>query len=170
MNILCLFLILHYPWLQVIHALDLDSHPLYVSYLVLTGIICSFLLLYYLSLRFIKQKSSQDWWQQTLQRRQQVTASLTRKEGKPRGFFSASPAAAPGDGHRMAAEHQEWEGRLRSSSAGRATNRASAFLSVCLTDGFIGDKRLKSSPHSETPRAMGHWFKKDPSHFVIADV
>uniref|UniRef100_A0A8C3TMH9 ATP-binding cassette sub-family G member 8 n=1 Tax=Catharus ustulatus TaxID=91951 RepID=A0A8C3TMH9_CATUS len=42
-------------------AMDLDSHPLYVSYLVLTGIICSFLLLYYLSLRFIKQKSSQDW-------------------------------------------------------------------------------------------------------------
>uniref|UniRef100_A0A8D2M4Y4 ATP-binding cassette sub-family G member 8 n=1 Tax=Zonotrichia albicollis TaxID=44394 RepID=A0A8D2M4Y4_ZONAL len=42
-------------------ALDLDSHPLYVSYLVLAGIICSFLLLYYLSLRFVKQKSSQDW-------------------------------------------------------------------------------------------------------------
>uniref|UniRef100_A0A663LN69 ATP-binding cassette sub-family G member 8 n=1 Tax=Athene cunicularia TaxID=194338 RepID=A0A663LN69_ATHCN len=42
-------------------ALDLDSQPLYVSYLVLAAIVCSFLLLYYLSLRFIKQKSHQDW-------------------------------------------------------------------------------------------------------------
>lgn len=58
---LCLFLILCYWSPQVIQALDLDSHPLYVSYLVLIGIICSFLLLYYLSLRFIKQKSTQDW-------------------------------------------------------------------------------------------------------------
>ncbi|XP_071595573.1 ATP-binding cassette sub-family G member 8 isoform X3 [Heliangelus exortis] len=49
------------PGKLVIQALDLDSHPLYVSYLVLAGIICSFLLLYYLSLRFIKQKSHQDW-------------------------------------------------------------------------------------------------------------
>ncbi|KFP18326.1 ATP-binding cassette sub-family G member 8, partial [Egretta garzetta] len=49
------------PGKLVIQALDLDSHPLYVSYLVLAGIICSFLLLYYLSLRFIKQKSNQDW-------------------------------------------------------------------------------------------------------------
>ncbi|RLW06928.1 hypothetical protein DV515_00004080 [Chloebia gouldiae] len=49
------------PGKLVTQALHLDSHPLYVSYLVLAGIICSFLLLYYLSLRFIKQKSSQDW-------------------------------------------------------------------------------------------------------------
>ncbi|RMC12470.1 hypothetical protein DUI87_09987 [Hirundo rustica rustica] len=49
------------PGKLITRALDLDSHPLYVSYLVLTGIICSFLLLYYLSLRFIKQKSTQDW-------------------------------------------------------------------------------------------------------------
>ncbi|XP_009703458.1 PREDICTED: ATP-binding cassette sub-family G member 8-like, partial [Cariama cristata] len=49
------------PGKLVTRALYLDSHPLYVSYLVLTGIICSFLLLYYLSLRFIKQKSNQDW-------------------------------------------------------------------------------------------------------------
>ncbi|KFU95159.1 ATP-binding cassette sub-family G member 8, partial [Chaetura pelagica] len=47
--------------IPVTQALDLDSHPLYVSYLVLAGIVCSFLLLYYLSLRFIKQKSNQDW-------------------------------------------------------------------------------------------------------------
>ncbi|NXO02130.1 ABCG8 protein, partial [Rhinopomastus cyanomelas] len=51
----------HIPGKLVTHSLDLDSHPLYVSYLVLIVIICSFLLLYYLSLRFIKQKSSQDW-------------------------------------------------------------------------------------------------------------
>ncbi|XP_075606207.1 ATP-binding cassette sub-family G member 8 [Balearica regulorum gibbericeps] len=49
------------PGKLVTQALDLDSHPLYVSYLVLAGIVCSFLLLYYLSLRFIKQKSNQDW-------------------------------------------------------------------------------------------------------------
>uniref|UniRef100_A0A8C5T9C5 ATP-binding cassette sub-family G member 8 n=1 Tax=Malurus cyaneus samueli TaxID=2593467 RepID=A0A8C5T9C5_9PASS len=49
------------PGKLITQALDLDSHPLYVSYLVLAGIICSFLLLYYLSLRFIKQKSTQDW-------------------------------------------------------------------------------------------------------------
>ncbi|NXV44327.1 ABCG8 protein, partial [Uria aalge] len=49
------------PGKLITHGLDLDSHPLYVSYLVLAGIVCSFLLLYYLSLRFIKQKSNQDW-------------------------------------------------------------------------------------------------------------
>ncbi|KFP30942.1 ATP-binding cassette sub-family G member 8, partial [Colius striatus] len=48
------------PGKLVISALDLDSHPLYVSYLVLAANVCSFLLLYYLSLRFIKQKSRQD--------------------------------------------------------------------------------------------------------------
>lgn len=41
--------------------MDLDSHPLYVTYIVLAAVIFSFLLLYYLSLRFIKQKSAQDW-------------------------------------------------------------------------------------------------------------
>ncbi|PKK26680.1 ATP-binding cassette, sub-family G (WHITE), member 8 [Columba livia] len=49
------------PGKLVIQSLDLDSHPLYISYLVLVAIVCSFLLLYYLSLRFIKQKSHQDW-------------------------------------------------------------------------------------------------------------
>uniref|UniRef100_A0A8B9SE12 ATP-binding cassette sub-family G member 8 n=1 Tax=Apteryx owenii TaxID=8824 RepID=A0A8B9SE12_APTOW len=42
-------------------SLDLDSQPLYASYLILTGIVISFLILYYLSLRFIKQKSHQNW-------------------------------------------------------------------------------------------------------------
>ncbi|XP_068014958.1 ATP-binding cassette sub-family G member 8 isoform X2 [Melanerpes formicivorus] len=49
------------PGKLVTQSLDLDSHPLYVSYLILSAIVGSFLLLYYLSLRFIKQKPSQDW-------------------------------------------------------------------------------------------------------------
>ncbi|XP_053918363.1 ATP-binding cassette sub-family G member 8 isoform X2 [Cuculus canorus] len=51
----------HIPGELVPQSLDLDSHPLYVSYLILAGVVCSFLLLYYLSLRFIKQKPNQDW-------------------------------------------------------------------------------------------------------------
>uniref|UniRef100_A0A8C4W0U3 ATP-binding cassette sub-family G member 8 n=1 Tax=Gopherus evgoodei TaxID=1825980 RepID=A0A8C4W0U3_9SAUR len=42
-------------------AMKLDSYPLYASYLILIGIGTGFMLLYYLSLRFIKQKSNQDW-------------------------------------------------------------------------------------------------------------
>ncbi|NWJ00365.1 ABCG8 protein, partial [Crypturellus undulatus] len=49
------------PGKIVTRSLDLDSQPLYVSYLILTGIIIVFLILYYLSLRFIKQKSHQNW-------------------------------------------------------------------------------------------------------------
>ncbi|NXL91457.1 ABCG8 protein, partial [Alectura lathami] len=49
------------PGKLVTRALGLDSQPLYVSYLVVGGNIIGFLLLYYLSMRFIKQKSSQDW-------------------------------------------------------------------------------------------------------------
>ncbi|KFQ50069.1 ATP-binding cassette sub-family G member 8, partial [Nestor notabilis] len=49
------------PGKLVTESLDLDSHPLYMSYLVLTGTIGTFLFLYYLCLRFIKQKSAQDW-------------------------------------------------------------------------------------------------------------
>lgn len=41
--------------------MDLNSHPLYAIYLIVISISGGFLLLYYLSLRFIKQKSSQDW-------------------------------------------------------------------------------------------------------------
>lgn len=47
--------------LQVTKALGLDSEPLYISYIIIGGNIFCFLLLYYLSLRFIKQKSNQDW-------------------------------------------------------------------------------------------------------------
>uniref|UniRef100_A0A674ICH9 ATP-binding cassette sub-family G member 8 n=1 Tax=Terrapene triunguis TaxID=2587831 RepID=A0A674ICH9_9SAUR len=42
-------------------TMNLDSYPLYASYLILIGIGTGFMLLYYLSLRFIKQKSNQDW-------------------------------------------------------------------------------------------------------------
>ncbi|XP_032039722.1 ATP-binding cassette sub-family G member 8 [Aythya fuligula] len=52
---------LHIPGKLVIKSMGLDSQPLYVSYLILGGNIIVFLLLYYLSLRFIKQKSNQDW-------------------------------------------------------------------------------------------------------------
>ncbi|KAM9016321.1 ATP-binding cassette sub-family G member 8 isoform 4-T4 [Ara ararauna] len=49
------------PGKLVIQSMDLDSHPLYMSYIVLTSTIGTFLFLYYLCLRFIKQKSTQDW-------------------------------------------------------------------------------------------------------------
>lgn len=49
------------PGKLVTKALGLDSEPLYISYLIIGGNIFCFLLLYYLSLRFIKQKSNQDW-------------------------------------------------------------------------------------------------------------
>ncbi|XP_062427891.1 ATP-binding cassette sub-family G member 8, partial [Rhea pennata] len=52
---------LQIPGKLVTQSLDLDSQPLYASYLILAGIIISFLILYYLSLRFIKQKSHQNW-------------------------------------------------------------------------------------------------------------
>nr|XP_009667361.1 PREDICTED: ATP-binding cassette sub-family G member 8 [Struthio camelus australis] len=52
---------LQIPGKLVTQSLDLDSQPLYVSFLILAGIIISFLILYYLSLRFIKQKSHQNW-------------------------------------------------------------------------------------------------------------
>nr|XP_013805170.1 PREDICTED: ATP-binding cassette sub-family G member 8 [Apteryx mantelli mantelli] len=52
---------IHIPGKLVTQSLDLDSQPLYASYLILTGIVISFLIFYYLSLRFIKQKSHQNW-------------------------------------------------------------------------------------------------------------
>uniref|UniRef100_A0A8C2TEB9 ATP-binding cassette sub-family G member 8 n=1 Tax=Coturnix japonica TaxID=93934 RepID=A0A8C2TEB9_COTJA len=47
--------------IKVTKALGLDSEPLYISYIIIGGNILCFLLFYYLSLRFIKQKSNQDW-------------------------------------------------------------------------------------------------------------
>ncbi|XP_023567018.1 ATP-binding cassette sub-family G member 8 isoform X2 [Octodon degus] len=49
------------PGDKMVSDMDLNSHPLYAIYLILIGISGGFLFLYYVSLRFIKQKSSQDW-------------------------------------------------------------------------------------------------------------
>lgn len=46
---------------QVVEAMDMNQYPLYSCYLVLIAVVVGFMLLYYLSLKFIKQKSSQDW-------------------------------------------------------------------------------------------------------------
>ncbi|XP_006986576.1 ATP-binding cassette sub-family G member 8 isoform X2 [Peromyscus maniculatus bairdii] len=49
------------PGDELVAVMDLNSHPLYAIYLIVIGISCGFLFLYYLSLKFIKQKSIQDW-------------------------------------------------------------------------------------------------------------
>ncbi|XP_078505810.1 ATP-binding cassette sub-family G member 8 [Lissotriton helveticus] len=49
------------PGQLIIEHLEVDSTPLYAIYFILIGISAGFLLLYFLSLKFIKQKSSQDW-------------------------------------------------------------------------------------------------------------
>ncbi|KAM4866909.1 ATP-binding cassette sub-family G member 8 [Thomomys bottae] len=46
---------------KMLSSMDLNSHPLHLIYVIVMGISCGFLFLYYMSLRFIKQKSSQDW-------------------------------------------------------------------------------------------------------------
>lgn len=47
---------------QVVEMMKMNQYPLYSCYLVLITVALVFMLLYFLSLRFIKQKSSQDWW------------------------------------------------------------------------------------------------------------
>ncbi|XP_074532006.1 ATP-binding cassette sub-family G member 8 [Halichoeres trimaculatus] len=47
--------------IHVVEAMDMNQYPLYSCYLVLLAVCLCFMGLYYLSLRFIKQKSSQDW-------------------------------------------------------------------------------------------------------------
>uniref|UniRef100_A0A8C7M586 ATP-binding cassette sub-family G member 8 n=1 Tax=Oncorhynchus kisutch TaxID=8019 RepID=A0A8C7M586_ONCKI len=47
--------------IHVVEAMDMNQYPLYSCYLVLIAVVVGFMLLYYLSLKFIKQKSSQDW-------------------------------------------------------------------------------------------------------------
>ncbi|XP_040286120.1 ATP-binding cassette sub-family G member 8 [Bufo bufo] len=49
------------PGKLIIESLQSDAYPLYASFLLLIGISAGFLVLYYLALRFVKQKSSQDW-------------------------------------------------------------------------------------------------------------
>ncbi|XP_041107361.1 ATP-binding cassette sub-family G member 8 isoform X2 [Polyodon spathula] len=46
---------------SVVEAMDMNADPLYACYLILVAICVAFMSFYYLSLRFIKQKSSQDW-------------------------------------------------------------------------------------------------------------
>lgn len=47
--------------IRVAEALHMNQYPLYSCYLVLIAVCVVFMLLYYISLRFIKQKSTQDW-------------------------------------------------------------------------------------------------------------
>ncbi|XP_069881595.1 ATP-binding cassette sub-family G member 8 isoform X1 [Dipodomys merriami] len=49
------------PGDTMLNAMDLNSYPLHIIYIIVMGISSGFLFLYYMSLRFIKQKSSQDW-------------------------------------------------------------------------------------------------------------
>ncbi|XP_044069313.1 ATP-binding cassette sub-family G member 8 [Siniperca chuatsi] len=47
--------------IHVVEAMNMNQYPLYSCYLVLLAVCLGFMVLYYLSLKFIKQKSSQDW-------------------------------------------------------------------------------------------------------------
>ncbi|XP_036119154.1 ATP-binding cassette sub-family G member 8 [Molossus molossus] len=46
---------------KILSSMHLNSYPLYAIYFILLGISGGFVALYYVSLKFIKQKSSQDW-------------------------------------------------------------------------------------------------------------
>ncbi|XP_017287221.1 ATP-binding cassette sub-family G member 8 [Kryptolebias marmoratus] len=47
--------------IHVVEAMKMNQYPLFSCYLVLLAIYLGFILLYFLCLKFIKQKSSQDW-------------------------------------------------------------------------------------------------------------
>ncbi|KAM9364979.1 ATP-binding cassette sub-family G member 8 [Pholidichthys leucotaenia] len=47
--------------IHVVEAIGMNQYALYSCYLVLLGVCLGFMVLYFLSLKFIKQKSSQDW-------------------------------------------------------------------------------------------------------------
>uniref|UniRef100_A0A2K5EC32 ATP-binding cassette sub-family G member 8 n=1 Tax=Aotus nancymaae TaxID=37293 RepID=A0A2K5EC32_AOTNA len=49
------------PGDKILSAMELNSYPLYAIYLIVIGLSGGFMVLYYVSLRFIKQKPSQDW-------------------------------------------------------------------------------------------------------------
>ncbi|KAM6221144.1 ATP-binding cassette sub-family G member 8 [Rhynchocyon petersi] len=49
------------PGDKIISNMSLGSYPLFSIYLILIGISGGFIILYYMSLKFIKQKSRQDW-------------------------------------------------------------------------------------------------------------
>ncbi|KAK2092416.1 ATP-binding cassette sub- G member 8 [Saguinus oedipus] len=48
------------PGDKILSAMELNSYPLYAIYLIVIGLSGGFMVLYYVSLRFIKQKPSQD--------------------------------------------------------------------------------------------------------------
>lgn len=50
-----------YVLLQVVEVLNMNQYPLFSCYLVLLAVCLAFMGLYFLCLKFIKQKSSQDW-------------------------------------------------------------------------------------------------------------
>lgn len=47
--------------IYMVEVMNMNQHPLYSCYLVLLAVCLVFMALYYLCLKFIKQKSSQDW-------------------------------------------------------------------------------------------------------------
>ncbi|XP_051506925.1 ATP-binding cassette sub-family G member 8 isoform X2 [Myxocyprinus asiaticus] len=47
--------------IKVVEMMKMNQYPLYSCYLVLIAVAVVFILLYFVSLKFIKQKSSQDW-------------------------------------------------------------------------------------------------------------
>ncbi|XP_014831437.1 PREDICTED: ATP-binding cassette sub-family G member 8 [Poecilia mexicana] len=47
--------------IDVVEAMKLNQYPLFSCYLVLVAVCFGFMVLYYVCLKFIKQKSSQDW-------------------------------------------------------------------------------------------------------------
>ncbi|XP_055018551.1 ATP-binding cassette sub-family G member 8 [Boleophthalmus pectinirostris] len=47
--------------IEVVEIMGMNQYPLYSCYLVLLGICLGFMVLYYICLKYIKQKSSQDW-------------------------------------------------------------------------------------------------------------
>ncbi|XP_072246805.1 ATP-binding cassette sub-family G member 8 [Leuresthes tenuis] len=47
--------------IHVVEAMKMNQYPLYSCYLVMVAVCLGFMLLYFLCLKFIKQKSSQDW-------------------------------------------------------------------------------------------------------------
>ncbi|XP_068424051.1 ATP-binding cassette sub-family G member 8 [Clinocottus analis] len=54
-------LTIHVDGIHVVEAMNMNQYPLYSCYLVLLAVCLVFMALYYLCLKFIKQKSSQDW-------------------------------------------------------------------------------------------------------------
>ncbi|XP_031728381.1 ATP-binding cassette sub-family G member 8 [Anarrhichthys ocellatus] len=52
---------IHVDGIHVVEAMNMNQYPLYSCYLVLLAVCLGFMALYYVCLKYIKQKSSQDW-------------------------------------------------------------------------------------------------------------